>query len=101
MFNKALDQVMGLLILQYCILSSTLVYQYHKPHMSLPVPISVPFFWNFHHFTLLFISNQQKVVFQTTMLVLELLEFWMDVLKVHLFSLMSHQKKAEISIYMS
>ena len=101
MCNQSVDQVIGLLIFQSKILASTLEYHSQNPHLIPPVPISVPLSWNFHHFTLLFISNQQKVVFQTTMLVLELLEFWMDVLKVHLFSLMSHQKKAEISIYMS
>ena len=66
----AVDQVMALFVLLSCILSSTLVYHSHKPLMSLPVPISLPFSWNFHHSALLFILNQQPVVFQPMMLVL-------------------------------
>ena len=37
--TKAADQVMGLIIFQYCILALTLVYNYKKPHMIPPVPI--------------------------------------------------------------
>ena len=69
-FTQAVDQVMGLLSLQSCTLGSTLVYRSHKPQLSLPVPISIPFSCHFHHSTLLLIFNQQKLVFQTIVLVL-------------------------------
>ena len=40
--NQAVYKVMELPVLQYCILSSTLVYKSHKLHPILPVSISVP-----------------------------------------------------------
>ena len=40
--NQSVDQVMGLPVFKSNILASTLMYYYHKPHMSLPVSISVP-----------------------------------------------------------
>ena len=57
-FTQVVDQVMGLLVFQSCILSSTLVYHYQKPYLILPLPISVYFSQNFHHSTLLFILNK-------------------------------------------
>ena len=68
--TQSLDQVMVLLVLQYHMLSSTLVYHSQKPHLSLQVPVLVLFSWYFQHYTLLFILNQQTVVFQPMMLVL-------------------------------
>ena len=41
-----------------------------QPHLIPPVTISVPFYWNVHHCTLLLILNQQTVVFQPMMLVM-------------------------------
>ena len=41
--TQAVDQLMRLSVFQYFILASTLVYQSHKPHPSLPVSISVPY----------------------------------------------------------
>ena len=41
-FTQELDQAMGLLVFQYLILASNLVYCSHKPHLILPVSISVP-----------------------------------------------------------
>ena len=42
--TKEVYQVMGLFVFQSCILASILVYHYHKPHLRLPVPISVHFY---------------------------------------------------------
>ena len=56
--TQAVDQVTDLLILQSYILASTLVYHSHKPHLSLQLPILVPFSWYIHHSTLQFILDQ-------------------------------------------
>ena len=54
---------MGLLIFQYLVISSILVYHYPKPHMISQVHILVPLSYHFQHSTFLFILNQQTVVF--------------------------------------
>ena len=41
--TQAVDQVMGLPVFQYWIIDSNLVHHSHKPHLSLPVSISVPY----------------------------------------------------------
>ena len=63
--NQVVDQVMGLLIFQFFILASTLMYHSHKHHRSFPVPISVSFSWHFNHYTVLFIFNQHKIFSST------------------------------------
>ena len=61
--DQAVQLVMVLIIFQYWILDSTLVYHSQKPHLSLQVPVLVLFSWYFQYSTLLFILNQHTVVF--------------------------------------
>ena len=70
LFTQLVYQVMGLIVLKSFIIASTLVYNSHKPCLSLPVPISVPLSCHFNHSALLLILNQPTVFFQPMMLVL-------------------------------
>ena len=68
--TKAAEQAVVFIIFQSCILASTIMYHFNKIYMRPPVPISVPFYWNFHHSTLILILNQQTVVLKPIILVL-------------------------------
>ena len=73
-FNQVLDQVVGLIIFQSCIIASTLVYHSHKHHTSVPVPFLGPCLLAFSLFHI--IINFESTGNHVSYLIAE---FWMDI----------------------